>query len=46
MLRTNLSIKRDIVVSSASRVMTGPEVVGTRYETLEYLFSNIFKNIF
>lgn len=31
MLRTNLNIKRDIVVNSASRVMTGPDVVGTRY---------------
>lgn len=30
MLRTNLNIKRDISLSSASRVMTGPEVVGCR----------------
>ena len=30
MLKTNLSIKRDIVVSAASRIMTGPDVVGTR----------------
>ena len=30
MLRTNLNIKRDITVTCASRVMTGPDVVGCR----------------
>ena len=30
MLRGNLHIKRDITVSAASRVMTGPDVLGSR----------------
>ena len=30
MLRTNMNIKRDITVTCASRVMTGPDVVGCR----------------
>ena len=31
MLRTSLNIKRDLTVSCASRVMTGPDVVGCRW---------------
>ena len=34
MLRTSLNIKRDLTVSCASRVMTGPDVVGCRYRQL------------
>ena len=30
MLRGNLQIKRDITVTAASRVMTGPDVLGSR----------------
>ena len=34
MLRTSLNIKRDLTVSCASRVMTGPDVVGCRCRQL------------
>ena len=48
MLRTSLNIKRDLTVSCASRVMTGPDVVGCRCRQLHSVCpgpDNIFRPV-